>query len=93
MDTFHCAECNEPIADTANYCPICGIAKTLLEPQTDEQWLTIRRSTTWHKEVAPTSSPSCKITPAYVEYMEAHTLPDTTHAYHLDKSSHLSYFW
>lgn len=53
MNTIHCPECDEPLPGTANYCPVCGISRTLLGNRSDDKWLEIRQSATWRKEVAP----------------------------------------
>ncbi len=51
MNTIRCPECDEPLPDSANYCPVCGISRARHRP--DDQWMEIRRSPTWRKEVAP----------------------------------------
>jgi Viral BACON domain len=53
MNTIRCPECDEPTPDLANYCPACGTPKTSEEQRSDDQWLAIRQSATWRKEVAP----------------------------------------
>jgi hypothetical protein len=53
VSTIHCPECDELVPGAADYCPVCGISRTLLGYQSDDKWLEIRRSATWRKEVAP----------------------------------------
>lgn len=53
MNTIRCPECDEFMPGAAKYCPVCGISRTSSEHQSDDQWLEIRRSATWRKDVAP----------------------------------------
>jgi hypothetical protein len=52
MNTIRCPECDEPLAEVANYCPLCGRSRTSSWHRSDDQWLEKRRSATWRKEVA-----------------------------------------